>query len=276
LGTVIVAALAYMVFRFFSLSGDSGIDDPAVAVADKFLKAVDNLDISTCRTVSSMSDKLFDRFIEDRKSLGGLIQRRVKTKEQLRNNDWTGCRIVFQSSFANAKDISEQVYLADNKKSLNVYKAEYTYRNPPALRNWKKYEGFDTEGFRKAVEVCVGNFDAGNYKYFEFVSRKFFGAANQQYINRLKEFVVKYGKPQKRTLLANVRFIKEIPGNTSLTVLLVSNKTIYNYKGKQLTAWENIILIKDVDQADAKWDVCTFNPGRPREPQPPKKPTKKK
>lgn len=126
LSCILLLGIAYTIYQYFGLNDEFDITDADALNAVKWLQTADKDDFAECRKSAAVNvDKWFDLFEKNRKSLGKLIYRRLKSKKLDKNGVY---KITFNSAFKNTRKIYENVWISKDGK---VWQAKYNYMRMP-------------------------------------------------------------------------------------------------------------------------------------------------
>jgi SpoVK/Ycf46/Vps4 family AAA+-type ATPase len=134
---VILLALGYSINSLLFQGVKFDIGDSEAELAQKWLTQSTNSPES-CRKLTANSEQWFDEFLKNRKSLGPLKTRFLKSKQQITKKKQHLVEIVFESSFTNARRLDEVVTIrTDKNRERLVAGIDYRYR----LKNpqWQVY-----------------------------------------------------------------------------------------------------------------------------------------
>lgn len=273
LSCILLLGIAFTVYRYFGLSDEFDITDADALNAVKWLQAADGNDFAKCRKGAAENvDKWFDLFEKNRKSLGKLIYRRLKSKKADKSGVY---KVTFSSAFKNTRKIDENVWISQDGK---IWQAEYNYMRMP-FPDWRsKDEGTPGENVdvKNAMLRAISAMKKLDVEYFDQVmlrSEKFrFG---KRLVKRFKEQFEKSGLPYKYIVTNKIRFTRSFPGMTQINGAIATATCFYKIKGKDYRQTIIAALYKNNSMERPQWEVYRFGARRLAE-QKPRKPANKK
>ena len=208
LSCILLLGIAYTVYQFFDLSNELPIEDKDALAAVKWLQTADDKDFGECKKdVAPNEDEWFSVFQSNRKSLGKIIFRRLKSKAIDKKGIY---KVVFNSSFKNARKIYETIWIS---KDAKVWQVKYSYLKMP-YPNWRSKDfGTRSENasIRQIAYQTIGAVKALDVEFFDQItlrSKKF--RLGKKIINKLKKQRNRTGNPYKYQLAKRVKYTTEV------------------------------------------------------------------
>jgi len=258
--TVILLALGYSIASLFQ-GVDFDIGDNEAELAQKWLEQSTNSPES-CRKLTANSEQWFDKFLQDRKSLGSLKSRFIKSKQQITKKKHSWTEIIFKSSFANARRLDEVVIIATSKdKKQLVAGIDYRYQITPRFTRGNELDFNPKIDYRRIIrlaEKCSASYDGRKLKYFNQVSINDCGYVNKRSAEIIKSRRAKTGRAQSRKR-AKIIYRNGIPGISSLEQATIINRVTYRVKNHKRRGREIICLKKDNRLKNPQWQVYYYN-----------------
>jgi hypothetical protein len=257
---VILLALGYSINSLFQ-GVKFDIGDSEAELAQKWLTQSTNSPES-CRKLTANSEQWFDEFLKDRKSLGPLKTRFLKSKQQITKKKQHLIEIVFESSFANARRLDEVVTIkTDKNRERLVAGIDYRYRLTPRFTRGNEIEITPKIDYRKIIrlaEKCSASYDGRKLKYFNQVSINDCGYVNKRSAEIIKSRRAKTGRAKSRKR-KKIIYRNGIPGISSLEQATVINRVTYMVKNHKRHGREIICLKKDNRLKNPQWQVYYYN-----------------
>ncbi len=253
---VLLLGIAYTIYQFFGLNDEFDIEDADAINAVKWIRLADDKDFEECKKNAAPNvDKWFDLFQNNRKSLGKLVYRRLKSKRLDKKGVY---KIVFNSAFRNAKKIHETIWIS---KDAKVWQVKYSYLRRP-YPSWRsKYFGTrnENESIRKVAYQAIGAMKALDVEFFDQImlrSEKFrFG---KRIVKSLKAQCEKTGAPYKYQVPKKIRYTRTFPGLTEIDGAIASINCFYKIKGKPYRQGIVLILYKNSSSKNPRWEIYRF------------------
>ena len=273
LSCILLLGIAFTIYRYFGLNDEFDITDADALNAVKWLQTADKNDFDQCRkSAAENAGKWFDLFVKNRKSLGKLIYRRLKTKKADKGGVY---KITFSSAFKNTRKIDENVWISKDGK---VWQAKYSYMRMP-FPDWRsKDNGTPAENaeVKNAMLRAISAMKKLDVEYFDQVmlrSEKFrFG---KRLVKRFKQQFERSGLPYKDVIGNRIRYTRTFPGMTQINGAIATATCLYKIKGKTYRQAIIAALYKDNSASRPQWEIYRFGARRLRE-QKARKPAKKK
>ena len=260
LSCILLLGIAYTIYQYFGLNDEFDITDADALNAVKWLQTADKDDFAECRKSAAVNvDRWFDLFEKNRKSLGKLIYRRLKSKKLDKNGVY---KITFNSAFKNTRKIYENVWISKDGK---VWQAKYNYmRMPfPAWRskdNGTPSENAEIKNVMLRAIAAMKNLDVEYFDQVMLRSEKFrFG---KRLVKRFKQQFAKSGRPYKYVITNKIRYTRSFPGMTQITGAIATATCFYKIKGKIYRQAIIAALYKDNSTVQPRWDVYRFGARR--------------
>ncbi len=257
---VIIVSLAYSISSLFQdIKFDIGDDEAEFAT--KWLDQSTNYPAS-CRKLTANSEQWFEQFLQNRKSLGPLKTRYLKSKSSANKKKNRRSKIIFESSFANARRLDEIVTLTTGKDNkVLVSGIEYRYEITPRLFRGTELElntKIDHKKIIRLAKKCSANYDRARLKYFNQVSNNDCGYINKRSAEIVKARRAETGPALTRTY-QKVIYRNGVPGISSLEQATVINSVTYNIANRKRRGREIICLKKDNRLKNPQWLVYYYN-----------------
>jgi hypothetical protein len=260
LSCVLLLGIAYTIYQYLGLSDEYDIEDADALNAVKWLRLADDKDFAECKkSAASNADKWFGLFQNNRKSLGEIIFRRLKSKATDKKGVY---KIVFNSSFENAPKIYETIWISPDAK---VWQVKYSYLRRP-YPTWRSKD-FGIQSENTSIKnvayqaiAAMKNLDVDFFDQVMLRSEKFrFG---KRIVKRLKKQRERTGAPYKYQLSSRVRYTRTFPGLTEITGAITRINCFYKIKGKPYRQSIVLILYKDNSIKNPRWEIHRFFQGK--------------
>lgn len=255
-----------MILLIMLYTPENRLEDPAADFAMKWSEKVD-LNIQSGKADAAGADKWFKKFSEERKSLGAILKRDFRSSQDIIQNNVYYTRAVFNSSFANAREISEIILIGqDENEAFKIFEIKYQYLRIPVLSDAKytvKTPIPEQAEILKVTGDYAEKIEAARLKYKDAMEKDHNMQEETEPHNPVSFeggfFWRRYnGSIEKRTL-DKMLYCKNSPGVFSLELAMVVNKiTIKGDDGKDITAFEFIGLQKDNTQEKPQWDAYHY------------------
>lgn len=260
LSCVFLLGIAYTVYQYLGLSDEFDIWDTDALNAAKWLRMADDKDFEECReSAAPNADKWFALFQANRNSLGKTIFRRLKSKSADKNGVY---KIVFNSSFKNARKIYETIWIS---KDAKVWQVKYNYLRMPSPTWRSKDFGLSRENteVRNVASRTITALKTLDVEFFDQImlrSEKFrFG---KKVVKRLKKQRKKTGDPYKYQTAKRIRYTRSFPGMTQISGARTGITCFYRMKGKPYRQNITLILYNDSSSKNPRWEIHRFFPRR--------------
>jgi len=273
LSGILLLGIAFTVYRYLALNDEFEITDTDALNAAKWLRKADINDFAECRKSAAENvDKWFDLFEKNRKSLGKLIYRRLKTKKKDKHGVY---KITFISAFKNTRKVDENVWISPDGK---IWQAKYSYMRLP-FPNWRSKDNGTPAEYSEVKNAmlraisAMKNLDVEYFDQMMLRSEKFrFG---KKLVKRFKQQFEKSGLPYKYVITNKIRYTRSFPGITQINGAIATAVCFYKIKGKTYRQAIIAALYKDNSTSRPQWEIYRFGARRLREQRARKKKTRK-
>ena len=262
LSCIFLLGITYTVYQYFGLSDEYDITDKDALNALKWLSRADNGDFEECKKNTAVNmNKCFDLFQKNRKSLGELNSRSLKSKALDKKGVY---KIVFNSSFKNALKIYETIWIS---KDAKVWQVKYLYANLRMPRPRWRSKDFGTYSENKEIEKIayqvIKAMKTLDVEFFDKIGLRNQGfGAGKKIVNNIRRQHKIVAAPYKYQLAKKIRYTRTFPGRTELEGAIVYVSCVYQVRGKARRRGIAFILYKDNSKTKPHWEIYKFMFGR--------------
>ena len=260
LSCILLLGIAYTIYQYFNFTDEYEITDTDALNAIKWLKMADESKFAECKKNAAPNvDKWFNLFKKNRNSLGKTIYRRLRSKAFDKKGVY---KIIFYSSFDNARKINETIWIS---KDAKIWQVKYSYMRQPYPTWQSKDNGTPREYMevKTAVSRAIRAMQDLDVEFFDQVmlrSENFrFG---KRVVKRIKQQFEKTGKPYKTQIAKSFRFTRKFPGQTQINGAIATANCYYKIKDLPYRQTIVVILYRDNNTVSPRWNVHRFMPRR--------------